>query len=188
MKLYCREVSLLMSWCKFVFRCLHLCWEAQSDLWAPSLGSWSCRWFSKASFVCSPQVPKPTHIVAQATVRSMAPLGGYISYTIRNTCIFQEVTSHSNTVATRWRRRKTHAKLHCRLSATRCHSPLVTSMEALLPWALRFFVYITAKFEECVIHSHPVLAWYTGCVSLTTRGTSIIHVHLFSAFLSDIIP
>ena len=71
-------------------------------------------------------------LVAQATVRSKAPLGGYISYTIENTCIFQEVTSHRNTVATRWRRRKMHARLHCRLSATRCHSSLVTSIEALL--------------------------------------------------------
>ena len=38
--------------------------------------------------------------VAQATVRSKAPLGGYISYTctIGNTCIFEEVTSHTNTI------------------------------------------------------------------------------------------
>ena len=67
----------------------------------------------------------------------MAPLGGYIPYAMGNTSIFQEVTSHSNTVATKWRRRKAHARLHCRLSATRCHSPLLTSMEALLPRALR---------------------------------------------------
>ena len=72
-------------------------------------------------------------IVAQATVRSKAPLGGYISYTIGNMCIFQEVTSHSNTVATKWRRRKMHARLHSRLSGMRCHLPLVTSMETLLP-------------------------------------------------------
>ena len=156
--MYCREVWCHDHWCEFVFRCPHLYWEAQLNLSAPGLGSWSCRWFCnscKASYVCSPQVPKATSIVAQATVRSKAPLGGYISYTIGNTCIFQEVTSHSNTVATRWRRRKTHTRLHCRLSATRCHSPLVTSMEALLPWALRFFVYITAMFEECVLTQSP---------------------------------
>ena len=71
--------------------------------------------------------------ITRATVRSKAPLGGYISYIIGNMSIFQEVTSHSNTVATRWRRRKkTHARLQCRLSGTRCHSPPVTSMEALL--------------------------------------------------------
>ena len=46
---------------------------------------------------------KVIKFVAQATIRSKAPLGGYISYTIGNTSILQEVTSHSNTVATQKR-------------------------------------------------------------------------------------
>ena len=40
-------------------------------------------------------------IVAQATVISKESLSGYILYTMGNKSIFQEVMSHSNTVATR---------------------------------------------------------------------------------------
>ena len=180
-----------MSWCEFVFRCPHLYWEAQLNLSAPGLGSWSCRWFCnscKASYVCSPQVPKATSIVAQATVRSKAPLDGYISYTIGNTCIFQEVTSHSNTVATIWRRQK----------RTQHYTAVFQQRAVIRLWWLLWRLYYLERFvslytsqqslKNVYLPSHPVLAWYTGCVSLTTRGTSIIHVHLFSAFLSDIIP
>ena len=92
--------------------------------------------------------------VAQATVRSKAPLGGYISYTIGNTCIFEEVMSHSNTIATRWRHRKTHARLHCRLSGMHCHLPLVTCSTTLsksssrASWATKWLTHGTSAVRD----------------------------------------
>ena len=121
-----------MSWCKFVFRCPHLCWEAQLNLWAPRM------WIPGVAvdFVTHvkhrfPQMPKSTPIIQHYMITVWSLLG-FPSWAI---CLIDQAHVVSRPVVS----------LH-------------TSQQSL---------------KNMYLSSHPVLAWYTGCVSLTTRETSM---------------